>query len=214
LSIFRQYLYYLNNFNENIKFQFQLLCSDGDTANSICTVCIVVIRTSPWRWQGHRSKHVGENIVNTIHREYWGAFGWLFCVVWIWLMHGRQTERVYKVLMYLIFIKHKSSGLCSMQCAMCHIVICGLYSCTVLLDTILFYILPHTVSLCVLSGSENKQRLFPYTELTVFRTHFSYIKDVYVFRELVFSRLILVYFAYLCIKIHNIDHTISEYQLL
>ena len=101
-----------------------------------------------------------------------------------------------------------------MQHAMRHIVICGLYSCTVLFDTILFYILPHTVYLCVLCGSENKQRLFPYIELTVFCTHFSYIKDVYVFRELVFSRLILVYCAYLHIKIHNMDHTISEYQLL
>jgi len=70
------------------------------------------------------------------------------------------------------------------------------------------------VYLCVLCGSENKQRLFPYTQLTVFRTYFSYIKDVYVFRELVFSRLILVYFAYLHIKIHNMDHTISEYRLL
>jgi len=101
-----------------------------------------------------------------------------------------------------------------MQHAMRHIVICVLYSCTVLFDTILFYIPPHTMYLCVLCGSENKQRLFPYTELTVFRTHFSYIKDVYVFRELVFSSLILVYLAYLHIKIHNMDHTISEYQLL
>ena len=28
------------------------------------------------------------------------------------------------------------------------------------------YVLPHTVYLCVLCGSENKQRLFPYTTLT------------------------------------------------
>jgi len=28
------------------------------------------------------------------------------------------------------------------------------------------YVLPHTVYLCVLCGSENKQRLFPYTALT------------------------------------------------
>jgi len=139
-----------------------LLCSDGDTANSICTVWFVVIRTPPWRWQEHRSKHVGENIVNTIHREYWGAFGWLFCVVWIWLMHGRQTERVYKVLKYLIFRKHKSSGLCSMQCA---ILSCVLYSCTVLFGNFYSTFCP-TVYLCVLCGSENKQRLFPYIDLT------------------------------------------------
>jgi len=29
-----------------------------------------------------------------------------------------------------------------------------------------FYVLPHTVYLCVLCGSENKQQLFPYTALT------------------------------------------------
>jgi len=29
-----------------------------------------------------------------------------------------------------------------------------------------FYVRPHTVYLCVLCGSENKQRLFPYTTLT------------------------------------------------
>jgi len=29
-----------------------------------------------------------------------------------------------------------------------------------------FYVLPHTVYLCVLCGSENKQRLFPYKALT------------------------------------------------
>ena len=29
-----------------------------------------------------------------------------------------------------------------------------------------FHVLPHTVYLCVLYGSENKQRLFPYTALT------------------------------------------------
>jgi len=29
-----------------------------------------------------------------------------------------------------------------------------------------FYVLPHTVYLYVLCGSENKQRLFPYTALT------------------------------------------------
>jgi len=29
-----------------------------------------------------------------------------------------------------------------------------------------FYVLPHTVYLYVLCGSENKQRLFPYTTLT------------------------------------------------
>jgi len=30
-----------------------------------------------------------------------------------------------------------------------------------------FYVLHHTVCLCVLCGSQNKQRLFPYTTLTV-----------------------------------------------
>jgi hypothetical protein len=29
-----------------------------------------------------------------------------------------------------------------------------------------FYVLPHTVCLCVLCGSQNKKRLFPYTDLT------------------------------------------------
>jgi hypothetical protein len=29
-----------------------------------------------------------------------------------------------------------------------------------------FYVLPHTLYLCVLCGSENKRRLFPYTTLT------------------------------------------------
>ena len=29
-----------------------------------------------------------------------------------------------------------------------------------------FYVVPHTVYLCVLFGSQNKQRLFPYTTLT------------------------------------------------
>jgi len=29
-----------------------------------------------------------------------------------------------------------------------------------------FYVLPHTVYLCVLCGSQNKERLFPYTALT------------------------------------------------
>jgi len=29
-----------------------------------------------------------------------------------------------------------------------------------------FYVLPHTVYLCVLCGSQNKQRVFPYTALT------------------------------------------------
>ena len=29
-----------------------------------------------------------------------------------------------------------------------------------------FYVLPHTVYLCVLCGSQNKQRLFPYITLT------------------------------------------------
>jgi len=29
-----------------------------------------------------------------------------------------------------------------------------------------FHVLPHTVYLCFLCGSQNKQRLFPYTTLT------------------------------------------------
>ena len=38
---------------------------------------ILVIRTSPWRWQEYRPKHVGENTVNKIHRKYWSSFCWL-----------------------------------------------------------------------------------------------------------------------------------------
>ena len=38
--------------------------------------------------------------------------------------------------------------------------------CTARFNIQQFYFLPHTVYLCVLCGSENKQRLFPYTALT------------------------------------------------
>jgi len=55
-----------------------LLCSDGNTANQIGTFSILVIVTSPWRWQECRPKHVGENIVNKIHHIYRSAFCWLF----------------------------------------------------------------------------------------------------------------------------------------
>jgi len=58
-----------------------------------------------------------------------------------------------------------------------HVVICGLYSCTVLFHTILVYVLPTQCIYVLCVDLENKQR-FPYTELTVFCTHFSYIKDV------------------------------------
>ena len=39
-------------------------------------------------------------------------------------------------------------------------------SCAIRFSIQQFYVLPHTVYLCVLCGSENKQRLFPYTALT------------------------------------------------
>jgi len=134
----------------------------------------------------------------------------ILCSLDLTLMHGRQTERVYKVLMCLIFLKHKSSGLCSMQCAILSSVA---FRVVQYFSTLFYSTFCTTQCICVLCGSENKQPLFPYIELTVFRTHFSYIKDVYVFGEWVFSHLILVYFACLHIKIHNMDHTISEYQL-
>ena len=38
--------------------------------------------------------------------------------------------------------------------------------CTARFNVQQFYVLPHTLYLCVLCGSENKQRLFPYTALT------------------------------------------------
>jgi len=41
-----------------------------------------------------------------------------------------------------------------------------------------FYVLFHTVNLCVLYGSENKQRLFPYTALrtnTVLHLKYSFV---------------------------------------
>ena len=44
--------------------------------------------------------------------------------------------------------------------------------------------------------------------------HFSYIVDVDVFTDLVFKHLILDYCSYSLIKLYNMDHTVSEYQLL
>jgi len=51
-------------------------------------------------------------------------------------------------------------------------------------------------------------------DLKEFLTHFSYIKDVYVFTDLAFKHFIVDYCAYSLMKLYNMDHTISEYRLL
>jgi hypothetical protein len=51
-------------------------------------------------------------------------------------------------------------------------------------------------------------------DLKAFLTRFPYMKDVFVFTDLVFNRLILYYCKYMHVEIHNMGHTVSEYQLL
>jgi hypothetical protein len=47
----------------------------------------------------------------------------------------------------------------------------------------------------------------------MFLTYISYINILYDFTDLAFNRLNLI-IVRICISIHNIDHTVSEYQLL
>jgi len=70
----------------------------------------------------------------------------ILCGLDLTLMHGRQKERVYKVLMCLIFLKHKSSGLCSMPCA----ILSSVAFIVVQYFSTLFYstFCPHSVLMC------------------------------------------------------------------
>ena len=57
------------------------MCSDGATVSHNC---VLVIRSSPWRWLEYRPKHVGK-----IH-HIWKFTCSLFVYFWIWLLHGRR----------------------------------------------------------------------------------------------------------------------------
>jgi hypothetical protein len=80
------YSYYWNNFNRH--YTILILWSDCQTVSN----CVLVIRTSPGRWQEYRPKHFGENVVDkyVINVE----VHLLFIYVFVDLVNARKMERI------------------------------------------------------------------------------------------------------------------------